>query len=616
MSDQQRSAGLSLAGILDSNNDAEDVLQGVELDSPEKGEGWDEEDGVVAKEGYCIECEDQPAQVQCKECNDKYCEVCFAALHRKGTRKQHSHEQFSTGSVKNNHINVSQNGDIAVEDEMDDDVADEDPKDEINAQSSVLHPTSSQPKPGSSVGDWFVKRAIHIPLRLTLTERKYLRLLEAALQVSEYTDRIDTLVYGSKTKRIVHQIKELCAILSGLVLAADYKQGQELFSDRDFEANAEFYQNIFEIGRRHKIMNPDKMRTTYGKLIYILQDSNIPEVKDLLNFSCIKPIKSVYNVLEGHGAIDLLREDLIAVATSEIYSEGRSRREIQRDIKRKEQAIEVLSAKYARKGLDQEAVRQCIYSISDNHAFLRVNRDPCEKMIELLKKYFHPTQPKDNKTSLAIRSGKGGARLTHDHSRQYAYVLQSLTLWKEILHDFFQLWTLAETDLLSPDVSYRLRDTGQGLNRVQAAQKTSRMMHVILHRAQTNIGSWVGSSVIHMGDHNVPNALMFIDKYSQIYRILLPITNVINQIPGLMDKPSLRSYIEDEFGSEDNLYKEILGDFFRHGFDGSGADNFFDAGSCIDGRLTSAWQWTSQLEKKRYFPVFLLTGFVGFDGEW
>ena len=74
----------------------------------------------------------------------------------------------------------------------------------------------------------------------------------------------------------------------------------------------------------------------------------------------------------------------------------------------------------------------------------------------------------------------------------------------------FHLWTLAEQDLLNENVSYRLRDTGQGLNRVQAAPKTSRMMHAILHRAQTNIGSWVGSSVIHMGDHNVPNALMFI----------------------------------------------------------------------------------------------------------
>ena len=192
----------------------------------------------------------------------------------------------------------------------------------------------------------------------------------------------------------------------------------------------------------------------------------------------------------------------------------------------------------------------------------------------------------------------------------------------------FQLWYLAESDLLSDNVPYRLRDTGQGLNRVQAAPKTSRMMHAILNRAQRSIGSWVGSSVIHMGDHNVPNALMFIgmsfalllffsptpdsscriDKYSQIYRILLPICNTISHIPSLMDKPALRSYIEDEFGSEEGLCREILGDFFRHGFDGSGADNFFDAGSCIDGRLTSAWNWCSSLEKKRFFPVFLLTG--------
>lgn len=46
------------------------------------------------------------------------------------------------------------------------------------------------------------------------------------------------------------------------------------------------------------------------------------------------------------------------------------------------------------------------------------------------------------------------------------------------------------------------------------------------------------------------------------------------------------------------------------------SDNNFDAGSCIDGRMTSAWNWCSQLEKKRFFPVFLLTGFVGFDGQW
>jgi hypothetical protein len=130
----------------------------------------------------------------------------------------------------------------------------------------------AQPALGAKVGEWFVERTKFIPLRLTIVERKYLRLLEAALSVSEYTDKIDTLGFGlSKAKRIVHQIRELCAIMSGLLLSADYKQGQELFADRDFQANAEFYQQIFELGRRHKIMNPDKMRTTYGKLIYLLQ---------------------------------------------------------------------------------------------------------------------------------------------------------------------------------------------------------------------------------------------------------------------------------------------------------------------------------------------------------
>ncbi|THH33480.1 hypothetical protein EUX98_g704 [Antrodiella citrinella] len=471
--------------------------------------------------------------------------------------------------------------------------------------------------PETTVGEWFVERAKYIPMRLTLGERKYLRLLEAALHVSEYTDKIDTIGFGlSKAKRIVYQIRELCAILSGLVLSADYKQGQELFSDKDFQSNEEFYQQIFELGRRHKIMNPDKMRSTYGKLIYLLQDSQTPEVKDILGFSCVKPIKSVFTLLEEHNAVDLLRDDLVAIATKEIYSEGRSRRDIQKDIKAKERAIETLAARYKREGLEQENIRQCLYSIGDNHAFLRTNRDPCDRMISYLKEYFHPTQAKDGKHSLAIRSGKGGARLSHDHSKQYAYVIQSLTLWREILHDMFHLWTLAEQDLLSENVSYRLRDTGQGLNRVQASPKTSRMMHAILNRAQRSIGSWVGSSVIHMGDHNVPNSLMFIDKYSQIYRILLPICNTVAHIPSLMDKPALRSYIEDEFGSQDGLSREILSDFFRHGFDGSGADNFFDAGSCIDGRLTSAWNWCSTLEKKRFFPVFLLTGFIGFDGEW
>jgi hypothetical protein len=103
----------------------------------------------------------------------------------------------------------------------------------------------AQPAIGAKPGDWFVERSKFIPMRLTLHERKYLRLLEAALTVSDYTDKIDTLGFGySKAKRIVHQIRELCAIMSGLLLSTDYSQGQQLFADRDFEANTEFYQDV------------------------------------------------------------------------------------------------------------------------------------------------------------------------------------------------------------------------------------------------------------------------------------------------------------------------------------------------------------------------------------
>ncbi|KAF8914262.1 hypothetical protein CPB84DRAFT_1840989 [Gymnopilus junonius] len=609
----------SLENILGENHDE---IEQSAIDQPEAANGWDEEDTEKSvAEGYCIECEDQPAEVLCVTCGDVYCEVCFAAQHRKGSRKQHTVKKLS--DKKKSHTNgaiapseAKGSGDADMKNGVEN-ADDSDDEDWERVTGATVEITGAQPPVGAHVGDWFFERAKFIPLRLTLPERKFLRLLEAALSVSEYTDKIDTIGFGlSKTKRIVHQIRELCAIMSGLMVSADYKRGQELFSDRDFQANADFYQTVFELGRRHKIMNPDKMRTTYGKLIYLLQDSQMPEVKDLLNFSCVKPIKTVYSILESHDALGLLRDDLITIATKEIYSEGRPRRDVQKDIKSKERAIETLSTRYATEGLSQEKVRQCLYSIGDNHAFLRSNRDPCERMIGYLKQYFHPTQAKDPHSSLAIRSGKGGARLSHDHSKQYAYVLQSLTLWREILHDMFHLWSLAEQDLLSENVPYRLRDTGQGLNRVQAAPKTSRMMHTILHKAQKSVGTWIGSSVIHMGDHNVPNALLFIDKYTQIYRILLPICNTLSQIPNLAAKPAVNSYIEEEFGSVDGCIREILGDFFRHGFDGSGADNFFDAGSCIDGRLTSAWNWCSSLEKKRYFPVFLLSGFIGFDGEW
>ncbi|KAG8937306.1 hypothetical protein FRC03_002746 [Tulasnella sp. 419] len=664
----------SLADILDEQgSNTPDTVENTATDANNEEE--DDEPETVAQEGFCIECEDQAAEIFCETCADAYCEICFHSQHRKGTRKTHTSRSFkssgaalqptSTTDKTLKSTLATDGGDTSMDVEATPKPADEpgtEPQSEgSNTAVSSLSPTpaastptlaspstSSLPTIGAPVGEWFVERSKFIPLRLTPDERKLLRLLEGALAVSEYTNKIDIITFASsKPRRIVQQIKEICAILSGLLLAADYNLGQQLFSDRNFEANASFYQHIFEIGRRHKIQNPDRMRESYGKLMYLLMDAQNPEVQDLLGFSLVDPekptVRTVYDVLQELDCVDILRDNLVSVATREIISDGdlgvkRSRIEIQREIKSKEKAVEILVNKYALDvnlaatrggrstrssgyrprsdgGAKAELVRQCLYSIGDNHAFLRVNRDPCDKMIAYLKKYFHPTNPDP---SLAIRSGRGGARLSHSHEKQYAYVHQSLTLWREILHDMFKLWSLAEQDLLSPHATYRLRDTGQGLQRVQHCPKTSRIMHQILHRAQQNIGSWVGSSVIHLGDTAVPNALMFIDKYSQIYRILLPVTNVLSQIPTLVanQKSAVKTYIDNEFGGTEELIKEILTDMFRHAFDGSGADNNFDAGSCIDGRLTSAWNWCSNLEKKRYFPIFLLTGFSGFDGEW
>ena len=45
-----------------------------------------------------------------------------------------------------------------------------------------------------------------------------------------------------------------------------------------------------------------------------------------------------------------------------------------------------------------------------------------------LTQSFHPSEAPAG-GGLAISGGLGGARLTHNHSRQFAYVLQSLTLW-------------------------------------------------------------------------------------------------------------------------------------------------------------------------------------------
>ncbi|KAJ1920955.1 hypothetical protein H4219_001008 [Mycoemilia scoparia] len=617
------------------------------------------EDNQIVPEGFCVECRDQRSYLFCKQCDEEFCEVCSAMLHRTGKRKQHDQKRLQRSDVDTeaNMLDTANGTQTAVSSassanhvgKKDDDDSDNESIDKtsemqvetIDETAEATHDSKYSSielliksgaaefdfkhqngrlitNGGTDFNKWITERAKYIPVRLTLNEKKYLRLIEAALNVSEYTDKIDILSYGNKNKRIVAQIKSLCAILSGLVLSSDYKAGQKLFQDKKFEDNKEFYQKIFEIGRRYKVMNPEKMRGSYGKLMYLLQDSAIPQVSEMLGFELVQPIKTVYSVLEENGMLHVLEDEDIEIATREIIATGKTRRQIQMEVKQKERALESLSRNYATADLPAEELRQCIYSIGDNHAYLRFNRDPCDRMIDYLKTYFNSKAAESDDLSLSIFYGRNGSRLSHSHQAQYRYVLQTLTLWREVLHDMFMLWYKADQDLLSKNNRYRLVDTGQGLNRVQGCPQVSKAIHTVLHRTQKSCNGWVGSSVIHLGDHNVPNALMFIDKYNQIAPILNPIVRCLEFIEsaarGQVD-PKVREYMDSAFGDPEHLLKLVLADFFRSAFDGSGADNFFDAGSCIDGRLTSAWNWCSQIEKKPYFPAFLLSGFVGFNGS-
>ncbi|OQS04447.1 hypothetical protein THRCLA_03319 [Thraustotheca clavata] len=589
----------------------------------------------------CIECRHQRSEVFCEQCHDHFCRLCYGGQHRKGNRRHHTFQEILRAPETEpkaieatNAVPVPATSSFRKYNEGDDDSSDES---DDNSRPSRFRGSSSR-NICSLMGSFFLggmrplesakpttinsnmrERAKFIPVRLTYEERKRLRTLEAALNVCHYTDKIDTAAALNPTKRTRLQLQEIAGFLSGLVVSMDYKAGQTLLDEKQFEPLERFFGELFELGRRYKIMNPEKMRGEYGSMMYLLQDAVSPAIQDLLGFSPFKPLKTAYTVLESHDALAVLDHPLIETATMVVAPEGKSRAKIQAQIKAKDAAIREITRTFMSTKLSMEDIQQCLYSIADNNYHLYFERDPIDKMIQLLQHHFPAelSANDDQKYSLAIVSGSDGARLSHSHTRQYHYVLQSLTLWREIAHDMFRLWCLTDEDLLSGAAPYQLTDTGQGLHRIQQSPLISRAMHVILHTTQERLDYWVGSSVIHLGDKNVPNALMFIDKYAQVGHILRPIVKTIDEIDKLAEKTlELKKFIDTTFGGTETLKKDILVDFFREAFDGSGADNFFDAGSCIDGRLTSAWNWCSRLHTKKFFPIFKLAGFVGFDGKF
>jgi hypothetical protein len=174
------------------------------------------------------------------------------------------------------------------------------------------------------------------------------------------------------------------------------------------------------------------------------------EVQAALGFNLHAPLKTIHESLTklNPPMLHLLDDEHVEAATKEIRAENKPRkvyvpspitiltRSVQREIKEKEKAIEILSKRYGKRPLrgeklsphtmGEEEVRQVLYAVGDNHAYLRMNYEPVQRMTEMLHKYFNPSAVEKD-FSLAISDGRNGARLTHNHARQFQFGTPPLT---------------------------------------------------------------------------------------------------------------------------------------------------------------------------------------------
>lgn len=569
----------------------------------------------------CTECDYEAAVYLCEQCADEYCEMCYKLQHRTGNRAKHVRKQLIQDRVvvesKAAEPNTSKQVVTKEEEEGDKPSYFSCSRKGLFARLFSKSDTVSTAEVESGeTPEWFVERSKYIPLRLPLSQRKSMRLIMAILRVNQFAD-VECKTDKEKVKNQAKQLQCIQGVLLGICVSLNFELAQDIMNEKkELSEFASFFQTIFELGRRHKIRNPEKLRSEYGKLLYLLQLCQQPEVLEHFGFPLVCGVSTVHGLLSEHDLLDVMRHPSMAVATGEIIPDGKNRGQLDREIRRKDTAITTIGRQFRCQKLSEEDVRRCVLSMADNHNFLRYNRDPCDIMINHLVTCFHPQKWSKNGLSLAIADGENGARLTHSHEQQYQFVLQTLTLWRNILHEMYMLWLLAEEDILDQKNPFNLRDTGQGIQRVQECPRVLRAMRRILYDTQQQLGSWVGSSVIHLGDDNVPNALMFIDKYTQVSRVLIPIVTCLRNLDRLMHHKGTSFYVNHTFGSLEKCKLTILADFFRSGFDGSGADSFYSAGSCVDGRLTSVWNWCNSLSSKPFYSVFLLTGHQGFDGKF
>jgi Protein of unknown function (DUF2009) len=490
----------------------------------------------------CVECEDQTAELVCLSCGENYCRPCWGSLHRRGARANHRTEALlgalmpapvtqaepslmavpPTAAAAAATLPVaagnsaaaaaaSAHTDAASEDTVDDDAA-------------LLQSGASQQKL-----EGYIEACRYIPLRVTAEERQLLQLLEAALNVSEYTDKVDVVMRFNKRRVIQEELEHMLATMSGLAVAGNVLGGEKLIGSKSLADNADFFAKVFEVGRRSKIANPSKMRGTYGKMMFMLQDAEATK----LDISLVNDVKMVTTMLEQKGpkSLQLLEDRRLLLATQEVTVAKVGRDGLAAALAAKKQARAALIEAHSSAQLSAAEIDLVVESINDANNYLECNMGPVATMLQLLRtnfdkhKYEDPyslalkAQPRYTRSSgfgnyssdsysssgfgfdsfNSLNRSHNSAKLCHDHPTQYTFVTQSLRLWTEAMRCMYRLWLAADSDLLSGRATYRLCNTGQGLNRVQSCPSVSSQMRRVLNRVQSECGAWVGLSVVHLG---------------------------------------------------------------------------------------------------------------------
>ena len=138
----------------------------------------------------------------------------------------------------------------------------------------------------------------------------------------------------------------------------------------------------------------------------------------------------------------------------------------------KSQISKELIKRHTTAELSDVDIQRVIDSISDNEAYLTFNVGPVDRAIQILKETFNPNKPDEyyslelkmklRKTFMSLggfssRYINNSACLSHDHATQYTFVLQSLTLWRQVMRFLPKLWLYTDIDLIGEQVRMYVR---------------------------------------------------------------------------------------------------------------------------------------------------------------